>query len=161
MEVEEADSYCLWLFLFFKQKTAYEMRISDWSSDVCPISRQSQAAAEFEDALAGDVVRGHGFGQQAPGGPDVAEQAPLRRRNAQQLRVVVGVRELLQVGERADPVVEATEAQRAGMGVVARHGRSRKDSHPGNRDADAEEGSETRSAERRVGKECVRKGRAR
>src|SRR3546814_5182026 len=31
--------YCLLLctfsFFFFKQKTAYEMRISDWSSDVC------------------------------------------------------------------------------------------------------------------------------
>src|SRR3546814_2255559 len=28
---------CLFLifFFFFKQKTAYEMRISDWSSDVC------------------------------------------------------------------------------------------------------------------------------
>src|SRR3546814_19034010 len=26
---------CLMLFFFFKQKTAYEMRISDWSSDVC------------------------------------------------------------------------------------------------------------------------------
>src|SRR3546814_1062133 len=26
---------CVMLFLFFKQKTAYEMRISDWSSDVC------------------------------------------------------------------------------------------------------------------------------
>src|SRR3546814_8098028 len=30
---------CCWLKLclvfFFKQKTAYEMRISDWSSDVC------------------------------------------------------------------------------------------------------------------------------
>src|SRR3546814_1803041 len=25
----------LLLFFFFKQKTAYEMRISDWSSDVC------------------------------------------------------------------------------------------------------------------------------
>src|SRR3546814_8029662 len=25
----------LFLVLFFKQKTAYEMRISDWSSDVC------------------------------------------------------------------------------------------------------------------------------
>src|SRR3546814_199520 len=25
----------LLLLLFFKQKTAYEMRISDWSSDVC------------------------------------------------------------------------------------------------------------------------------
>src|SRR3546814_4385073 len=27
-------SRCM-LFFFFKQKTAYEMRISDWSSDVC------------------------------------------------------------------------------------------------------------------------------
>src|SRR3546814_10272250 len=25
----------IYLFFFFKQKTAYEMRISDWSSDVC------------------------------------------------------------------------------------------------------------------------------
>src|SRR3546814_20456059 len=28
----EVSVYC---FFFFKQKTAYEMRISDWSSDVC------------------------------------------------------------------------------------------------------------------------------
>src|SRR3546814_13774866 len=27
--------YEFFLFFFFKQKTAYEMRISDWSSDVC------------------------------------------------------------------------------------------------------------------------------
>src|SRR3546814_4480264 len=26
---------CVSFILFFKQKTAYEMRISDWSSDVC------------------------------------------------------------------------------------------------------------------------------
>src|SRR3546814_5790930 len=26
---------CLLIVFFFKQKTAYEMRISDWSSDVC------------------------------------------------------------------------------------------------------------------------------
>src|SRR3546814_6935672 len=26
---------CVFCFFFFKQKTAYEMRISDWSSDVC------------------------------------------------------------------------------------------------------------------------------
>src|SRR3546814_16413477 len=26
---------CCVFFFFFKQKTAYEMRISDWSSDVC------------------------------------------------------------------------------------------------------------------------------
>src|SRR3546814_17928612 len=33
-------------FFFFRQKTAYEMRISDWSSDVCssdlPFTRESQ-----------------------------------------------------------------------------------------------------------------------
>src|SRR3546814_2423781 len=27
--------FMLFCFFFFKQKTAYEMRISDWSSDVC------------------------------------------------------------------------------------------------------------------------------
>src|SRR3546814_3348435 len=27
--------YVVFVFFFFKQKTAYEMRISDWSSDVC------------------------------------------------------------------------------------------------------------------------------
>src|SRR3546814_18864742 len=27
--------FCDFFFFFFKQKTAYEMRISDWSSDVC------------------------------------------------------------------------------------------------------------------------------
>src|SRR3546814_18531178 len=35
------------LFFFFKQKTAYEMRISDWSSDVCSsdLARLARAAA--------------------------------------------------------------------------------------------------------------------
>src|SRR3546814_1517871 len=30
-------------FFFFKQKTAYEMRISDWSSDVCSSDLPSDA----------------------------------------------------------------------------------------------------------------------
>src|SRR3546814_21000327 len=43
------DSMLICSFLFFKQKTAYEMRISDWSSDVCssdltPTRIQSRAA---------------------------------------------------------------------------------------------------------------------
>src|SRR3546814_1584323 len=34
--VASIDFVFFWLsFFFFKQKTAYEMRISDWSSDVC------------------------------------------------------------------------------------------------------------------------------
>src|SRR3546814_1149292 len=37
---------CCDVFFFFKQKTAYEMRISDWSSDVCSsdLSRPDPAA---------------------------------------------------------------------------------------------------------------------
>src|SRR3546814_9452729 len=31
------------MFVFFKQKTAYEMRISDWSSDVCSSDLRRQA----------------------------------------------------------------------------------------------------------------------
>src|SRR3546814_7144270 len=34
---------CLIFFFFFKQKTAYEMRISDWSSDVCSSDLQHVA----------------------------------------------------------------------------------------------------------------------
>src|SRR3546814_6137970 len=39
------------IFFFFKQKTAYEMRISDWSSDVCS-SDLSQALPAEPECLA-------------------------------------------------------------------------------------------------------------
>src|SRR3546814_2102872 len=35
------------LFFFFKQKTAYEMRISDWSSDVCSSDLIAGASTTF------------------------------------------------------------------------------------------------------------------
>src|SRR3546814_15416117 len=34
------------MFFFFKQKTAYEMRISDWSSDVCSSDLEFHARGE-------------------------------------------------------------------------------------------------------------------
>src|SRR3546814_15897225 len=37
--------YFICFFFFFKQKTAYEMRISDWSSDVCSSDLQAIAIA--------------------------------------------------------------------------------------------------------------------
>src|SRR3546814_4760561 len=37
---------CFLLFFFFKQKTAYEMRISDWSSDVCSSDLQQRRRKE-------------------------------------------------------------------------------------------------------------------
>src|SRR3546814_11238878 len=44
---------CAFFFFFFKQKTAYEMRISDWSSDVCSsdlvgVARQAAREAEAQ-----------------------------------------------------------------------------------------------------------------
>src|SRR3546814_8904286 len=42
-------------FFFFKQKTAYEMRISDWSSDVCSSDLYRVARAGRESQL----LRGH------------------------------------------------------------------------------------------------------
>src|SRR3546814_6394758 len=37
--------FILCIFFFFKQKTAYEMRISDWSSDVCSSDLHRMAAS--------------------------------------------------------------------------------------------------------------------
>src|SRR3546814_2738272 len=47
------------LFLLFKQKTAYEMRISDWSSDVCSsdLLREVMAEAGTVDERLARVVR--------------------------------------------------------------------------------------------------------
>src|SRR3546814_3737046 len=44
---------------FFKQKTAYEMRISDWSSDVCSSDEIGQVARALEASMqrAADAVR--------------------------------------------------------------------------------------------------------
>src|SRR3546814_10691239 len=37
------------IFFFFKQKTAYEMRISDWSSDVCSSDLRSSRRTDAAD----------------------------------------------------------------------------------------------------------------
>src|SRR3546814_2379585 len=56
-------------FFFFKQKTAYEMRISDWSSDVCSSDlagdmrhevRSKVAAGESPDAIRKWLVARYG-----------------------------------------------------------------------------------------------------
>src|SRR3546814_2478585 len=46
-------------FVFcFKQKTAYEMRISDWSSDVCASDLKSEMDAQKKTFVEGAVARG-------------------------------------------------------------------------------------------------------
>src|SRR3546814_9720175 len=61
------------LFCFFKQKTAYEMRISDWSSDVC--------SSDLRGFLPG--ARGHRPRTLAPGeGRSGAEDRSVAQRTA-------------------------------------------------------------------------------
>src|SRR3546814_10033833 len=55
------------MFFFFKQKTAYEMRISDWSSDVCSsdllvAALLGQDGHEDAEQHAGVVRRRHARG---------------------------------------------------------------------------------------------------
>src|SRR3546814_6368912 len=40
--------FAFYWFFFFKQKTAYEMRISDWSSDVCSSDLRALQAARAQ-----------------------------------------------------------------------------------------------------------------
>src|SRR3546814_20309123 len=58
----------VFIFFFFKQKTAYEMRISDWSSDVC--------SSDLDD--------------RKPSGPAQCVGFPARRPGAAQKRNTAG-----------------------------------------------------------------------
>src|SRR3546814_11973775 len=49
-------------FCFFKQKTAYEMRISDWSSDVCSSDLGVIVSAGHSDATYDEAQRAIGAG---------------------------------------------------------------------------------------------------
>src|SRR3546814_20034298 len=49
-------------FFFFKQKTAYEMRISDWSSDVCSSDLSSSVIARAKSGLYNQMEVQRGLG---------------------------------------------------------------------------------------------------
>src|SRR3546814_9654414 len=86
--------YCWVCFLFFKQKTAYEMRISDWSSDVCSsdleqpyrdgvivgavVIEQRAIVVEGQEGASAGTVRLDQRGAQMVGGPAFARSAERR-----------------------------------------------------------------------------------
>src|SRR3546814_3123084 len=63
-------SYCIYFFFFFKQKTAYEMRISDWSSDVCSSDLHAQRRRDGKGLSAFAALRGGTDGAAAGGDRD-------------------------------------------------------------------------------------------
>src|SRR3546814_944637 len=56
-------------FFFFKQKTAYEMRISDWSSDVC--------SSDLDDGLDRRLIDDRLLPGAEPGGADDVDHLGL------------------------------------------------------------------------------------
>src|SRR3546814_12199952 len=123
----------MWLFFFFKQKTAYEMRISDWSSDVCSsdLGGKLRGAVGGDEAVLEQVVLGRRVElDRAAGAVVVGDHQALGRneaRGAAAQRYHGVHRRLRQVG------------QRGGVALVAGG----------------------RSEERRVGNECGSTGRSR
>src|SRR3546814_9716676 len=83
----------VYYFFFFKQKTAYEMRISDWSSDVCSSDLEApERAADAEEGEAGGRdEEGHYGGEPVLGrrqrlgqrGAEGAQQGEARHRQDQ------------------------------------------------------------------------------
>src|SRR3546814_6312810 len=63
---------CLLVVFFFKQKTAYEMRISDWSSDVCSSDlSESRQAGPGGRAVKPESVLQDGAARPGDGGAEL------------------------------------------------------------------------------------------
>src|SRR3546814_12100906 len=121
---------CLQLF-FFKQKTAYELRISDWSSDVCSsdLLAAEDLQAAFDRVLVDAPCSGSGAWRRHPDARWRLTPADLERYKAAQ-------RDLLRAAAR--PVRPGGRLVYVTCSLLAE-----------------------RSEERRVGKECVSTCRSR
>src|SRR3546814_8581592 len=105
--------YCvsddLALFFVFKQKTAYEMRISDWSSDVCSsdLAEHGERRPEFVGGIGRQAtLRGIGLGEAVEGAVHGIDQGPYLARQA--------------VGREAHGEVSGTDRRRLARGTGER-----------------------------------------
>src|SRR3546814_12706640 len=133
------SSFCC--FFFFKQKTAYEMRISDWSSDVC--SSDLTASSDIEALAAATLATN----------VRVIELEALVEPFANEVEFrAVEIYQALGINDHHDPMT--IEHRIFGCRFVdelkyVRQARTAGRTHP------------ERSEERRVGKECVSTCRSR
>src|SRR3546814_3911344 len=97
-------------FFFFKQKTAYEMRISDWSSDVCSsdLSHRQPHAAIHQHRARGAAVR------------TLRQMAWRSRRTAHAAALCEpDLHELVRSSRRAASTFERSEERRVGKECVS------------------------------------------
>src|SRR3546814_21198952 len=139
------------MFFFFKQKTAYEMRISDWSSDVCSSDLESAAAAlAARHATDAEIANMQAILQEGGNDPvalnlrfhDAIYSAAHNRHLIRLLRSLTDTTYLLGRSTLSSKArAKAAMQEHADIAAAIR--------------------SRNRSEERRVGKEGVRTGRSR
>src|SRR3546814_5057000 len=107
---------------FFKQKTAYEVRISDWSSDVCssdlaPLRQEEVAANAARHAGIIDLLRGIGQTETDEGArrDDPAARRFIRIQGVAITQFGGQERTVLDIIER-----ERSEERRVGKGCVSK-----------------------------------------
>src|SRR3546814_13493194 len=77
---------CMCCVFFFKQKTAYEMRISDWSSDVCSSDLEARLERELAAVLGSASARLLLDAARRQAGPDLDTVAAIVGEASQDLR---------------------------------------------------------------------------
>src|SRR3546814_6605002 len=95
-------------FFFFKQKTAYEMRISDWSSDVCSSDLAARAAAGFMAGARGEAV-----------GNTVGYRIRFENKVSAATRIEVVTEGILTRMIQDDPMLDRSEERRVGKECVS------------------------------------------
>src|SRR3546814_18577641 len=102
----------LWVRFFFKQKTAYEMRISDWSSDVCSSdleAEQGRRGVRVElhaDAVVGEIEAAEG-GDQAVGG----DRKSVVEGKSVSVRVDLGGRRIIKKNRQSQVSIRTTTCE--------------------------------------------------
>src|SRR3546814_4770574 len=107
---------CCFVFFFFKQKTAYEMRISDWSSDVCSSDLIGEALTRY---LAEDGIRVIG-GIEYHAAEKTESGIRLRARQNGQTVALDAERVLIATGRT--PNIEGLGLEEAGIAVDGSRG---------------------------------------
>src|SRR3546814_5536559 len=99
----------LLLFFFFKQKTAYEMRISDWSSDVCSSDLMK---TQIVVLLAASVLALSACKNETPTAQEEAAEAQSAMEQA-------GDSAAAAMSDAGDAIAEGTDAAAAATGEAA------------------------------------------
>src|SRR3546814_6526004 len=104
--------FVYFVVFFFKQKTAYEMRISDWSSDVCSSDLERNNAAVWVSTYTRNL--------QGQVDDELARLFPEPRERARKVVIRKGRENYLCLLNFAEAVAQARPQDAVALGLIAR-----------------------------------------